>query len=474
MGGLLVCSHRGPVSFNRGEGGIRLEPAGPGGLVVGVVPAAERFGGTWLFASSSPEEAEAARQAPAGLRQGGITYRLLDLPPTAHHDHYATISTELLMSLFHYLLPLAERPAFDQHFYRAWDNYRLVNSIYADAILDHPGDEPVLVEDLHLMLVAAAARSAMPGGQPKAPLSYFHHVPWCGPDYFGVLPGPVRTEILAGLLAFDSVGFHCRRWLDAFWACCERFLPGISRAGDIISWEGRRIRLVASRVAVDIGQIAQAVASPDTLGWQRRFASICGGRKPIVRVERADPAKNTVRGIEAYAALLQRRPSLAEQTCLLAVLTPVRTWSPEYRRYLEQCQAAAARINEMFQSHPVCLHLGADAHSYDRHRALAALSLAHAVMVTSVYDGCNLVAMEAMAAGGQPSLVLSENTGAHAWFGQHAFSVNPFDVTGTSHAIERAVDEEAASRAGRAAALRDMVAGHRPEQWIRDRFHGLW
>src|SRR5205085_8108270 len=102
------------------------------------------------------------------------------------------------------------------------------------------------------------------------------------------------------------------------------------------------------------------------------------------------------------------------------------------------------------------------------------LSLAHAVMVTSVYDGCNLVAMEAMAAGGQPSLVLSENTGAHAWFGQHAFSVNPFDVTGTSDAIERAVDEEAASRAGRAAALRDMVAGHRPDQWIRDRLHGLW
>ena len=187
MDGLLVCSHRGPVIFSRGPQGIRLVPAGPGGLVASVAPAVARFGGTWFFAPTSDDEAELAKLTPDGIEQGSISYRLLDLPHAAHHDHYATISSELLMPLFHYMLPLSDRPVFTDHSRSSWDGYRQINSIYAEAIMRHGGGDAVLVEDVHLMLVAARVRATTSGGHLKIPLSYFHHVPWCEPDYFGVL-----------------------------------------------------------------------------------------------------------------------------------------------------------------------------------------------------------------------------------------------------------------------------------------------
>jgi trehalose 6-phosphate synthase len=472
---LVVCSHRGPVIFRRGPAGVELDLAGPGGLVASVAPAVEHFGGTWFFAPSSEDEAQIAKLAPAGVRQGTVTYRLLDLPRAAHHDHYATISTELLMPLFHYLLPLGERPSFGESTRTAWKHYRVINSMYAESVSRHGEGDAVLVEDVHLMLMAAAFKATAGGRRPGIPLAYFHHVPWCEPDYFGVLPGPIRREILAGMLAYDSVGFHCRRWAEAFWACCERYLPDVSRAADLITWRGHQTRLVISRVAIDIGLFKALMSSPYTQEWQQVLADLTGhgNRELIVRVERADPAKNTLRGLNAYAALLRRRPALAERTRLLAVLTPVRTWMPEYRHCLDACQAQAARINEQFPGNPVCLHLGTDAHAHDQHRALAALSLARSVMVTSTYDGCNLVAMEAILAGGQPSLVLSENTGAYAWFGQHTLPVNPFDIAETSEALEQALDQDDEQRADQAARLRQNIESHTPEDWIQDRLGAL-
>ncbi|HVB46270.1 MAG TPA: trehalose-6-phosphate synthase [Streptosporangiaceae bacterium] len=472
---LVVCSHRGPVIFSRGQAGVQLDLAGPGGLVATVAPAVEQFGGTWFFAPASDHEAGLAKLTPGGVRRGMVTYRVLDLPRAAHHDHYATISTELLMPLFHYGLPLGDRPCFGERTRSAWKHYRLINSLYAESVSRHCGGDAALVEDVHLMLLAAAFRATATGRRRDLPLAYFHHVPWCEPDYFGVLPGPIRQEILAALLAYDSVGFHCRRWAEAFWACCERYLPGVSRAGDLITCDDRQTRLVISHATVDVGLLTTTLNSPRTREWQQKLTELTGhgDRELIVRVERADPAKNTVRGLQAYAALLDRRPALAEQTLLLAVLTPVRMWMPEYRRYLEDCQAHAAAINERFPGNPVCLHLGADAHAHDQHRALAALSLARAVMVTSTYDGCNLVAMEAVLAGAQPSLVLSENTGVHAWFGQYAFSVNPFDAAETSEAVERALGQADGERTSRAAEMRRIIETHTPSDWIRDRLDGL-
>jgi trehalose 6-phosphate synthase len=470
MGPVLVCSHRGPLHFERTAHGLEARSAGPGGLVSVVLPAIEQLGGTWMFAPSSEEDVELARAGRGVVERSPVSYRLLDLPPEAHEQHYRTIYAALLVPLFHYLLPLGYAPTFDDRLYRAWESHRLVNQIYGRAIAKDRGAAGVLVEDAHLMLAAVAARSA---GVRDVPLSYFHHLPWCEPEYFAVLPEPIRVEILEGLLAFDSVGFHCRRWLEAFAACCERFLPDTRRAGDRIEWRGRSAALVATPAAVDADGIAKRSQAAPTLEWEERLREICGGRRAVVRVDRTDPSKNAVRGLEAYELALERRPDLVESTCMVVIGSPVRQWDEAYRRYGEACEAAVERINGRFADRsggpkPVHLNLSPDPHAFDHHRALGALRLADSLLVNPVFDGLNIVPMEG-AIVGEPAVVLSKNAGAHDTLEEHVLSVNPFDVVQTAEAIERSIDEPETRRRASAAAIRRIATAHTPVNWVRAR-----
>lgn len=470
MNGLLVCSHRGPVSLARSRAGLEAANAGPGGLVAVVAPAIERLGGTWVFAPGSAEERAIAAQG-IELEQGGVRYVVLDLPEGPHETAYRTIYTELLVPLFHYLLSLEYEPTFSDRLHRAWEDYRLVNDVYGAAIRGRATGAGVLVEDAHLMLAAAAARRE-PGGA-DVPLAYFHHMPWCEPEYFGVLPDELRTEILAGMLAFDSVGFHTARWADAFASCCERFLGADRESRHRLSWQGRSVGLLVSPAALDAERLAARAADPPTAVWRERLRGACEQRRAIVRVERLDPAKNLIRSLQAYEQLLSRRPDLLESACLLCVLTPVREWAPAYRRYRERAEAEAARINARFAGAradraPVRLHLSPDPHVFDHHRALAGMSIADVVLATPVFDGLNIVPLEA-AIVGEPSVVLSRNAGAYAYFAEHVRSVNPFDVLETADAIERAIEEPAPERRRRAGALRAAVAARTPEDWVRER-----
>lgn len=456
---LLVCSHRGPVTYRRAGAGRRVHPVGPGGLVAVMAPALHDAGGTWLFAPSSDEDRAAAAEG-VSLSDGRVTYRPVDLPPDAHDAHYRVVSSALLFPLFHSLLPLAVEPTFTAASRRAWAGYRLVNQRYGEAIRRH-GRGPVLVEDLHLILAAAAA-----GDGAHRPVAYFHHVPWCDPGWFGVLPADLRVELLAGMVAFDTVGFHARRWADAFLACCERDLPGADITPDRVRWREREVAVVVAPAAIDPAGLRATAASARTGAWRERLVEATGGRRLVVRVERADPAKNSVRGIEAWEAVLERRPDLAAEACLLAVLTPVRGWIPAYRDQVDACRAVAHRIDARFPG-SVVLHLDADP-AGDHHRAVAALSAADVLAVTPLADGLNIVALEG-AVVGAPSLVVSEHAGVVPLVAPWATTVNPFDVESTAAAVEGALDEPAGERHRRAAALRRVATARTPPDWVADR-----
>ena len=135
--------------------GRRLLPrsVGPGGLVPVMTPVMRRFGGRWMFSSFSPEDREVARSSPGGRERDGFVLQVLDVPEAMHRGHYEVVSVEYLGRLFHYLFELARAPVFDRRFAAAWRDYARVNALYAEAILRAPGEDPVFVEDHHLMLV---------------------------------------------------------------------------------------------------------------------------------------------------------------------------------------------------------------------------------------------------------------------------------------------------------------------------------
>ena len=123
-----------------------------------------------------------------------------------------------------------------------------------------------------------------------------------------MLPREIAVEIHEGLLACDSLGFHTERWRAAFVQSCDALLGRGAEA---------ERRSHANPIAVDVGEF-EAIAGSD--GVRTRREELLAERPEILvlRVDRTDPAKNAVRGFEAFGRLLERRPDLIEH----AALTP--------------------------------------------------------------------------------------------------------------------------------------------------------
>lgn len=458
---LIVCSHRGPVVYEA-KGDDLVARRGGGGLIGAVAPVIERLGGTWIAAAMSEGDRIVAGRSPQGAEADGFSLRLLDLPRDLHDLHYHTVSNNHLWYLFHYLFDVANAPAYGHDFLRAWGAYRQINEIYAEAVLDSGRADAVMVHDYHLMLVGRMLRQA---SRARRPLMYFHHTPWCEPDYFGMLPDAVASDIVRGMLAYDVVGFHARRWADAFARCCERF--GATVSGDTVAWRRHSTRMVVAPVPLDVHRLEQECKAPETQGWVERHDETAAGRTVVLRVDRIDLSKNPLRGFLAFEQLLDVNPRLAHDVVFLALLYPSRLTVERYRRYFADCLGVVRRINERFTDElgpaegPIILDF-----QDDYLRSVAAMRVYDTLLVNPIYDGLNLVSKEGAYANERDgSLILSHNAGAFEELGRAAIEVNPFDVNATAEAMHEAIEMPAKDRATRARRLRRLATATTPQEW---------
>lgn len=459
MRDVLVCSHRGPLVYERLEDHV-VARRGDGGLVTALSALLrEDADVTWLACALTDVDREVARSRTiAG--GGGVRARLLDIPREVHTRFYDVACVTGLGFLFHGLVDQAHTPTYDAGSRIAWEAYREVNRAYALEAARLAGDRPVLVEDYHLMLVADAFREI--AGPAPGPLAYFHHVPWCSPAYLALLPGEMRTEILVKLLAFDTIGFHARMWADRFLACCDAFLPGAHCREDAVAWRGRTVPIVVAPAQIDVPHVRAVAAGAGAERWRRQMARRLGGPRVVARVDRLDLWKNIRRGFLAFERLVldEGRDDLA----FLALIARSRMHIPVYRRYIAACLREARRVNRRLNPGgrgPI--HVLVAGHS-DHERALAVLSAAEVVLVNSTSDGLNLVAKESVAAaGGRARLVLSETTGVYEEIGRWTHGVNPFDIEDTASAMSRAL------RATAPPELQAAVDRNSPEDWLSRR-----
>lgn len=431
-------------------------------------PVIDGSGGLWVASAASREDFEFAERGDLPQEEG-FSLRLVRIGRREHQLHYEVICTQILAPMFHYLFDLSRSPLLGREFLAAWNCYRAVNETFAASLADIAGTDTVLIEDFHLLLVAEKLRQHR---SPKPPvLSYFHHVAWCEPDYFGVLPGSIRHEILSALLAYDSVGFHARRWARAFVSCCDRFLTGAVCTDDQVQWRDRVVRVCVAPAAVDAARIRAAAQRPDTCRRLEELESRRQGRKTLVRIDRADRWKNVERGFLAFEALLERRPALVASTWFVALLAPTRMWIRENRGYWRACLRAAQRINGRFRREaggrgPIDIVESSENHD----EALATLRIADCLLVNPLFDGLNLVAKEgAVAAKPDGTLVLSRNTGAYEEFGQIPLTINPFDLEETAAAIERGLEMDPNERTQRRRQLFAVAEANTPDRWLARR-----
>src|SRR6185503_6910622 len=114
----------------------------------------------------------------------------------------------------------------------------------------------------------------------------------------------------------------------------------------------------------------------------------------VLRVDRADPSKNIVRGFEAFAEMLRRYPDMQGSVTFLALLQSTRRDVAEYVAYMRSIDEVVASVNTEFSTRdwqPIDLRL-----VDDLALAVAAYKTFDALLVNSVADGMNLVVKEAL------------------------------------------------------------------------------
>ncbi|WP_405448040.1 trehalose-6-phosphate synthase [Streptomyces achromogenes] len=462
---VLVASNRGPVSYQVREDGSLDARRGGGGLVSGLSAIGPDADSVWVCAALGDGDRAAVRRADGGLlpaeETGGQRVRMLDIDASVHAEAYNGIANSVLWFVHHLLYQTPLEPVFDAEFRRQWASYQAYNQAFAEALAEEAGEgAAVLIQDYHLALAPRMLRRL----RPDLRIGHFSHTPWAPPDYFRLLPDDIAAELLGGILGADRAGFLTRRWADAFTACCHRVLgPGIPSGTDIgvhgLGADGDFLRERAHRA--DVAERMAALRE-----------EIGEGRRTIVRVDRTELSKNIVRGLLAYEQLLTDHPEWRERVVHVAFAYPSRQDLAVYRDYTAEVQRVADRINERYGTPgwtPVVLHV-----KDDFARSLAAYRMADVALVNPIRDGMNLVAKEIPVVSDEGcALVLSREAGAHEELGEDAFTVNPYDITGTARALHEALTLPAEERAARSKRLAAAATALPPARWFLDQLQAL-
>ena len=463
---LIVVSNRGPVGYARGPGGERLARGGGGGLVTALRSLVARHDVTWIASAISAEDRELAGEGFEETARDGSPFRLRFV---AHDElrydwHYNVVSNPTLWFVQHYLWDLKMVPQLDAGFENAWrEGYVPVNEAFADAVveeLDREPDATVFFHDYHLYLAPTYVREA----RPHAALAHFVHIPWAQPDYWRVLPEPVRWAVHRGLLANDAVAFHTSRWRRNFLRAAEDICGcEYDRETFVARTEGREVVVGALPISVDTDEFDELAGSDAVLAAERRLLAERPQRL-ILRVDRTDPSKNVVRGFRAFELLLEAHPEWHGRVQMLALLDPSRQDIPEYAEYLGAIQRSARAVNDRFHRpgwEPLVLRIEDDFPA-----SVAAYKQFDVLLVNAIFDGLNLVAKEAPLVNVRDGvLVLSENAGSHEELGRWALTVNPFDVAGQAQALHDALAMPVEERRSRLEGIREHVREHDLDVW---------
>lgn len=466
---MILVSNRGPVQFEKQLNGELTIKRGAGGLITALDSVLKTTKALWIAAAITEGDKIRSRgdeMIPIPAKDPEYFINLIEMDPLMFDRYYNEISNKLLWFLQHYLFNTVYDPVFDENVKSAWhEGYVPANRLFAERIaaLTRDVDDPiVMIQDYHLYLVAGELRRL----KPRATLFHFLHVPWCCPDYMRMLPVEIRAPILQSLLENDIVGFHSWRYARNFINCCQEFLGHkIDRRHHRVFVGDRIVKAKAYPISISVPELTEFAASDAVKAAEAPLRKLRAHYKLIVRVDRGELSKNLVRGFDAFALMLRRRPELRKKVKFLAFAYPTREKVEEYRQYDQVFRERVKAINAEFGEdgwQPIDLEV-----SDNYARSIASLKLYDVLLTNPIYDGMNLVAKEGAVVNEDDGvIVLSENAGAFEEMRDGVLGVNPFDIEDTATKLEKALTMSPIERAARSVRLREIVVHNDILKWL--------
>lgn len=469
---IIIASNRGPVTIQKGQDDQLTFKRGSGGLVTALTGLIRDVNATWISCAISAEDNDWQEgQIPLTENEDFIYMKFILTDKEAYEGYYNVIANPLLWFLQHSMWNVPYAPVINRDTWKAWeDGYVAVNRLFAQAIIEQLEitPEPVLVmlQDYHLYLVAHYLRERIsPSLRPT--ITHFIHIPWPGPEYWGVLPPTMRQAILEGLCAVDVLGFQTNADALNFIRTCQTYLPraSVKYRPQRVWYRNHSTHVRNFPISIDVQSLINTADSQEVWTYESEILDMVGGCRLVLRIDRIEPSKNIVRGFQAFEEMLQLHPEHREKVSFLALLVPSRLDVEEYQTYLDVLMAAAGHVNAAYGTHewePIRVVVG---ENYPR--AIAALKNYDVLLVNSIADGMNLVAKEGPIVNQRDGvLILSERTGAQEQLNSGSIVISPCDVYATAEAIHQALVMSEKQRREMSERLRWLIEQEDVQDWF--------
>jgi trehalose 6-phosphate synthase/phosphatase len=458
---LIIVSNREPYVHKRS--GLRVTIDTPaGGLTSALDDVLKATQGTWVAwgsGNADREEVDMHNRLQVPPKAPRYTLKRVWLKPQEVDNYYHGYANQVLWPLCHITL---DRVTYRKNF---WYYYEAANHAFAEAVLEEADERSVVwLHDYHLCLAPRLLRERAP----LLTLTHFWHIPW--PDWSVFRICPQSREILEGLLANDLIGFQIPLFVKNFMDCARECLnTDIDYQRRTITYKAHTTRLEAFPISVDYGKFNALASSShaeriiDSIRQQHHLYGLYVG----IGVDRLEYTKALIKRLQAIEIFFERYASFRRRFTFIQIVVPTRMREP-YLSYGEAVDEMIKRINRRFGQglwKPV-LHVTTKID----HKDLAAYyRMSDLAVISSVYDGMNLVAKEYVASqiDGRGVLLLSEFAGAAEEL-EGSLLVNPYNVEEFSDTIRKALTMNDAEKIARMTSLRRQVKEHDIYSWISD------
>ncbi|KAL4890591.1 glycosyl transferase [Aspergillus ambiguus] len=450
---LIVVSNRLPLSIKRVNGSFESSYSS-GGLVTSLSGLTKSTSFRWFgWPGIEAKDPEDEKQISQSLSDHDAVPIFLD--SELAHEHYNKFSNSILWPMLHYQSGVS----FDEH---AWNSYKRVNELFADAIAEQvtPGTL-IWVHDYHLMLLPRLLRERL-SDKPCA-IGFSLHTPFPVWDFWRALP--VRNELVEGILGSNLIGFHTDEYEHNFVDCARSLGANTDVPGEI-RYQSRLVKAGKFIVGIDPKKFTDALNTDDVKRRIRELEAKYKGVKVILGVDRLDHIKGLPQKLKGYDHFLEQHPELQNKVTLIQVAVPSREDVKEYQDLEEEICTIVGRINGKYAtpdgSPLVYMHRSV------AFSELAALySVADVCLLTSTRDGMNLVSFEYIACQGERHgvLVLSEFAGAAAFMKEGSITFHPANLPQLAGAIYKAVTMSDEDRKCRYEGLRGFIETNTSAKW---------
>lgn len=459
---LIIVSNREPYVHRRVGAYIKVaKPAG--GLTSALDEVLRSIGGTWIaWGSGSADREVVDEKDRIAVPPNNPLYTLkrVWLSDEEINNYYYGYSNQVLWPLCH----IAVDKVYLKKKY--WEDYRRANQAFAEAVLEEADDNSIVwIHDYHLCLVPEILRQKKPG----LTISYFWHIPW--PDYNVFRICPQSREIIEALLNNDLIGFQIPIFVNNFLGCVRESIEGadIDYQNSVVAYKGHTTRLKAFPISVDYEKFnSLALSSKTTEAIEELKKRYSLSQKYIgVGVDRLEYTKGLIKRFQAIDLFLERYPEFRGKFTFIQITVPTRIKEP-YISYKARLEELIRKINKKYSSdnwNPI-VYRGTKA---EHEELVAYYRMADLAIISSVYDGMNLVAKEYVASQVDKKgvLLLSEFAGAAEEL-DGAILVNPYDIEEFADSIKRALELPVEEKKCRMKTLRRQVKDKDICKWISD------